>query len=86
MVEGLAPMHITLLPRHREIDLPVDARHWIVHVSVEHLLPSRAMNIARRFRYRLFALLRHVSQPAHYYYGLGDAVQLSAEIMPVRLK
>ena len=74
------------LARHREIDLPTDARHWIVHVSIEHLLPSRAMTIARRFRFRLFALLRHISQPAHYYYGLGDAVQLSAEIMPVRLK
>jgi hypothetical protein len=26
------------------------------------------------------------SQPAYYFYGLGDNVQLSAEIMPVRLK
>lgn len=74
------------MAHHREIGLPSHAHRWIVHVSVEHLLPSRAMTIARRFRFRLFALLRHISQPAHYYYGLGDAVQLSAEIMPVRLR
>jgi KUP system potassium uptake protein len=74
------------LAGHREIDLPADVHKWIVHVSVENLLPSKAMSLAGRFRLRLFALLRHVSQPAHYYYGLGDAVQLSAEIMPVRLR
>ncbi len=74
------------LASHREIDLPTDEHKWIVHVSVENILPSKAMSLAGRFRLRLFALLRHVSQPAHYYYGLGDAVQLSAEIMPVRLK
>jgi KUP system potassium uptake protein len=74
------------LASHREIDLPSDAHKWIVHVSVENLLPSRAMTLAGRFRLRLFALLRHVSQPAHYYYGLGDAVQLAAEILPVRVR
>jgi KUP system potassium uptake protein len=74
------------LAGHREIDLPADVHKWIVHVSMENLLPSKAMSLAGRFRLRLFALLRHVSQPAHYYYGLGDAVQLSAEIMPVRLR
>ncbi len=74
------------LATHREIDLPPDVHKWIVHVSVENLLPSRAMGLIGRFRLRLFAFLRHVSQPAHYYYGLGDAVQLSAEIMPVRVR
>jgi KUP system potassium uptake protein len=74
------------LASHREIDLPTDIHKWIVHVSVENLLPSRALSLAGRFRLRLFAFLRHVSQPAHYYYGLGDAVQLSAEIMPVRVR
>ena len=37
-------------------------------------------------RLRVFALLRHVSTPAYYYYGLGNEVQLSAEIIPVRLR
>jgi hypothetical protein len=26
------------------------------------------------------------SQPAYYYYGLGDEVQLSVEIIPVRVR
>ena len=44
------------------------------------------MGLIQRLRFRLFVLLRRVSQPAYYYYGLGDEVQLSAEIIPVRLR
>jgi KUP system potassium uptake protein len=73
------------LASHREINLPIDPHRWIVHVSIENLLPGRRTTFLRRLRLRLFMLLRHVSQPAHYYYGLGDEVQLSAEILPVRV-
>jgi hypothetical protein len=41
-------------------------------VSQENLLPSRRMNWLKRVRFRLFLFLRLVSQPAYYYYGLGD--------------
>jgi KUP system potassium uptake protein len=71
---------------HREINLPVDEHRWIVHVSIEHLIPSRTMRAWGRARLRLFRILRRISQPAHYFYGMGDNVQLSAEIIPVRLK
>ena len=74
------------MARHEEIDLPTDRRKWIVHVSHENLLPSRGMGRFGRWRLGLFGLLRRVSQPAYYYYGLGDEVQLSAEIMPVRVR
>ena len=73
------------MARHKEIDLPIDRRHWIVHVSQENLLPARRMGFFRRLRLRVFTLLRTVSQPAYYYYGLGDEVQLSVEIIPVRV-
>jgi len=74
------------LAKHREIDLPIREHQWIVHVSVENLLPSRTMSLFGRARLKLFCFLRQLSQPAHYFYGLGDNVQLTAEIMPVRLK
>ncbi len=74
------------MARHREIDLPIDRQQWIVHASQENLLPSRAMGWLGRLRFRLFLILRLVSQPAYYYYGLGDEVQLSVEIIPVRVR
>jgi KUP system potassium uptake protein len=44
------------------------------------------MGLLRRLRFRLFTFLRLVSQPAYYYYGLGDEVRLSVEIIPVRVR
>lgn len=73
------------MARHKEIDLPVDRRQWIVHVSQENLLPVRRMSFFKRLRFRLFTFLRLISQPAYYYYGLGDEVLLSVEIIPVRV-
>ena len=74
------------MARHKEIDLPTDRRQWIVHVSQENLLPGRSIGLLGRLRLRLFLFLRLVSQPAYYYYGLGDEVQLSVEIIPVRVR
>jgi len=74
------------LARHAEIALPLDEHKWIVHVSVENLLPARNVDALSRMRLKLFAMMRQMSAPTHYFYGLGDNVQLSAEIMPVRLK
>jgi hypothetical protein len=44
------------------------------------------MSLFKRLRFRLFLFLRLISRPAYYAYGLGDAVQLSAEVMPVRVQ
>lgn len=74
------------MARHKQIDLPTDHRQWIVHASLENLLPSRHLGLFRHLRFRLFVMMRRNSQPAYYDYGLGDRVQLSAEIIPVRLR
>jgi len=74
------------MARHKEIALPTDRHQWIVHASHENLVPSRRMGWLKRLRFRLFLFLRLVSQPAYYYYGLGDEVQLSVEIIPVRVR
>ena len=74
------------LARHHEIDLPSDPHQWIVHVMQENLLPPRRSNVFKRMRLNLFLFLRQVSRPAYSYYGLGDEVQLTVEIIPVRLR
>jgi KUP system potassium uptake protein len=74
------------LARHHEIDLPSDPRQWVVHVMQENLLPRRRSNVFKRIRLNLFLFLRQVSRPAYSYYGLGDEVQLTVEIVPVRLR
>jgi KUP system potassium uptake protein len=74
------------LAQHHEIDLPTDPHKWIVHVSQENAIAAKDAGLLARLRLRLFAFLRQISTPAYYYYGLGDQVQLSTEILPVRLR
>jgi KUP system potassium uptake protein len=49
-------------------------------------LPARKSNVLKRLRLSLFQFLRAVSRPAYSYYGLGDEVQLTIEVIPVRLR
>jgi KUP system potassium uptake protein len=74
------------LAGHHEIDLPADPHLWTVHVSLENVLLSKTAKLFTRFRLRLFMLLRQMSQPAYYFYGLGNDIHLSAEVFPVRLE
>jgi KUP system potassium uptake protein len=85
MEEPNVERYLEEMARHNEIDLPTDRHRWIVHASHENILPARRIGLFKRLRFRLFMFLRLVSQPAYYYYGLGDEVQLSVEIIPVRV-
>jgi len=71
---------------HHEIDLSTDRRQWVVHVVSENLVPSKSMNRLRRFRLGLFKILRFVSRPAYYHYGMADEVELSAEILAIHVR
>jgi KUP system potassium uptake protein len=86
MEEPNVERYLESLAQHKEIDLPAHPSQWIVHVSHENLLPAKHMTFFRKLRFRLFLFLRRVSRPAYYAYHLGDEVQLSAEIMPVRVR
>lgn len=86
MEETNVELALEELARAHEIDLPSDPHKWLVHVSHERLLPAKSWNWFQQFRLRLFLLFRQSTQPAYYYYGLGTDVNLSLEIMPVRLK
>ncbi len=74
------------LARHRQIDLPPHPQQWIVHVSHENLLPASRMSLFKRSRLQLFLFLRRISGSAYKTYHLGEDVQLSAEIIPVRVR
>ncbi len=73
------------LKSHHLIDLENDPREWTIHVSQENVLPSPKIGKWNHLRLRLFSLLRQISRPGYYYYGLGDNVQLSVEILPVKV-
>jgi len=71
---------------HKDINLPTNLRHWVVHVAVENLIADKSMSWLSRVRLEFFILLRTACRPAYFHYGLGNKVALSAEIFPIDLK
>ena len=86
MEEPNVERYLADMAQHHEIDLPTDPHKWVVHVAHENLLPAKNMQFLKMLRFRLFLFLRLISRPAYYGYGLGDEVQLSVEILPVRVR
>jgi len=86
MEEPNVEKRLSDLARHKQIDLPADHAKWGVHVSHENLLQERGAAPWRRLRFLLFQMLRLVSRPTYYAYGLGDEVRLTAEILPVEVR
>lgn len=73
------------LAKHHLIDLSIDRKDWFVHSSAENILPPKKLGFANKIRFNIYMLLRQITIPGYYYYGLGDQVNLSIEILPVRL-
>lgn len=86
MEEPNVELILERLVKMNEIHLPKDPHQWLVHVAHERLIPGKHWNWFEHLRLKLFLFLRQSTQPAYYYYGLGTDVNLSLEIMPVRLK
>ena len=74
------------LARHQEMTCRATLASGSSTPMQDNLLPARKRSLFKRLRLRLFLLLRQVSRPAYSYYGLGDQVQLTVEIIPVRLR
>ncbi len=73
------------LAKHHEIELPTDPHKWLIHVSHEYIVRPIKANQWKFMQFRAFVLLRQITQPAYYYYGLGKDISLSMDIMPVRI-
>ena len=76
---------LELLARQSRIALGTDHRKWIVRVAREHLIQAPGAGVLSTIRFRTFEMLRLISQPTYYHYGLGQDRQLTVEVLPVRL-
>jgi KUP system potassium uptake protein len=85
MEEPNVELVLTDLLSLHQMELPKDPNHWLIHVSYEKLIPPLNMSLAQEIRFRLFLFLRQITQPSYFYYGLGNNVNLSIEIMPIKL-
>jgi KUP system potassium uptake protein len=62
-----------------------DLHDWIIYVGKERFTPSAKIRKAHYLRYKLFHLLARNAEPTYNYYGLGDDLRLSMEVIPVKV-
>ncbi len=78
VLENLAISH--------QIELSNNPNEWLVHTSFEKLIPKKKMNFFETIRFKIFVFLRKTTMPAHFYYGLGQELNLSVDIIPIKIQ
>lgn len=73
------------LAHSHQVSLPDDPNSWLVHVTKEKLIPPKHQSLLKKIRFQVFLFLRQITMSAHYYYGLGEEVNLSVDILPVKI-
>lgn len=69
---------------HPEILANEDLAKWIVFVGREQLLDNTARR-RDRMKYLIFRFLHRNAQPAFAYFGFGEDLRLSTELVPVKI-
>ncbi len=66
--------------------LPIgsDATKWLVHIANERMLINSASRGFRRFRLNLFRIMLRNSARADHFFGLGNKIALTIEVLPVK--
>lgn len=77
ILEGLAD--------HRKIHINDDAKHWLIRIVQERVLPASDIGWWTRIKLFLFAIMLKNSDSADNHFGLGNEVGLSTEIVPVKI-
>lgn len=77
---------ILALATHRDLHISGNPRNWLIHISQEKLLLSKKLSGIKRLRTTLFKTMVKNSDRADHYFGIGNRVALSIEVLPVRLK
>lgn len=78
VLENLAISH--------QIELSDNPNNWLIHTSFEKLIPKKKMNLLETIRFKIFVFLRRTTMPAHFYYGLGQELNLSVDIIPIKIQ
>jgi KUP system potassium uptake protein len=77
---------ILALATHRGLHISGNPKNWLIHISQEKLLLSRRLSGIKRLRTILFRMMLKNSDRADHFFGLGQRVALSIEVIPVKLQ
>lgn len=63
-----------------------DMKDWIIYAGRERLVIDKKQKFHHKFRANLFKLLSRNSSSAYSYFGLGEDLRVTMEMLPIKLK
>lgn len=74
------------LAKHHEINLDIDPSHWLIHALSKRILFNKNINIFTKIKVIIYQFLDNNFMKADSYFGLGNEVQLTVEVVPVKFE
>ena len=72
------------LAEHHEIRLEIGPSHWLVHALHKRVLFNEKMSLLTKIKVVLYQFLDNNFMKADHYFGLGNEVELTVEVVPVK--
>jgi KUP system potassium uptake protein len=77
---------ILALATHRDLHISGNPKNWLIHITQEKLLISKRLSGIKRIRTLFFKMMLKNSDRADHFFGLGNRVALSIEVLPIKLR
>ena len=74
------------LAKHNEINLDVDPSHWLIHALHKRVLYDDKIDLFTKIKVAIYQYLDNNFLKADHYFGLGNEVQLTVEVVPIKFK
>lgn len=72
------------LAEHHEIKLEIGPSHWLVHALHKRVLFNDKMSLLTKIKVMIYQFLDNNFMKADHYFGLGNEVELTVEVVPVK--
>ncbi len=72
------------LAKHNEINLDVNPSRWLIHALHKRILFDNKISLLTKIKVVIYQFLDNNSMKADSYFGLGNEVELTVEVVPVK--
>lgn len=72
------------LAEHHQLKLDIGPSNWLVHAINKRLLFDEKISLFTKIKFFVYDFLDHISLKADHHYGLGNEVELTLEVVPMK--
>lgn len=86
MEEPQVELVMEALAKHNDINIDEDHKKWLIHALRERVIVPAKTSFMKKTMVRIYRAMYNNSDTTDQYFGLGNRVNLSIEVVPVKVK